>query len=321
MEIRKNNIIWLLILVCGLSFGQTETELRVSELIENLNWETLPITCNYSLTLTESDSIANELVGIGKQANRQLLNQISNPEKSIGIHIILTRINEQKRYNKIGLGTKYIYQNCKDLIGWHHVYNGIVWEWFEDKGQIISESELKKLTDYWNNKLIGNGKFILSESEEIFKSLTESDNEKYPCIDNRNYVNNSVNIKIQELNSLLGKSNESKEINEVMNRLGNDSTHTYFKDSYFINYDTDGISFKFKTDSTLYCVFLEKQYEGTFWGGISMDYSKQKIESIYGKPKEKQEFGGGMENFWYTEPKFQIQFNTDNRIKYIMINQ
>lgn len=320
MNIRKNIILLILTLVCGLSFGQTATELRISELIEKMNWETIPIDCNYTLVLKEYDSNANELVEIGIQANNQLLEQISNPEKSIGIHIILTRINEPDKYQKLGLGTKYIYKDCDELIGWHYVYNGIVWEWIEDRGQIISESELKKLTNYWNNKLNGNGELKLSESEEIFNSLTESDNEKYPCIDNRNYDNNSVNIKIQELYSLLGKSNKSKEVNEVMNRLGNDSIHSYYKDSYFINYDTDGLSFKFKKDSTLYCVFLEQEYKGTFWNGITLDDKKKKIRKKV-KPAKTEKFGGGMENFWYIEPKFQIQFYTDDRIKYIMINK
>jgi len=320
MNIRKNIILSILILVCGLSFGQTATELRISKLIEKLNWETIPIDCNYTLVLKEYDSNANELVKIGKQANEQLLNQLSNPEKSIGIHIILTRINDSSKYGKVGLGTKYIYQNCNELIGWHHLYNGIVWEWFEDKGQTISESELKKLTEYWKSKLTGNDELTLADSETIFNSLTESDDKEYPCIDNRNYENNSVDIKIQELQSLLGKSNKNKEVNDLMNRLGNDSIHSYFNDSYFVNYDTDGISFKFKKDSTLYCVFLEKEYKGTFWNGIKLDDVKRNVKKK-NKPTKREEFGGGMENFWYTDPKFQIQFYSDDRIKYIMINK
>ena len=163
------------------AFGQNETELRISELIEKLNWETIPITCNYALVLKEYDINANELVEFGKKANKQLLNQISNPEKSIGIHIILTRINDPDRYEKIGLSTKYVYKDCDNLIGWHYIYNGIVWEWFEKKGHSISESELKKLTEYWNNKLINNQETELLDSETIFEFLLESDNEKYPC--------------------------------------------------------------------------------------------------------------------------------------------
>ncbi len=181
MNIRKNNIILILILVCGQLFGQTKTELRISNLIEKLNWETIPITCNYVLTLKEFDSAANELVEIGKRANKELLSQISNPEKSIGIHIILTRINEPDKYQKIGIGTKYIYKKCDKLIGWHYIYNGIVWEWFEKKGQSISETELKKLTEYWNKKLNKNQEIVLENSETIFKYLTKTDNEKYPC--------------------------------------------------------------------------------------------------------------------------------------------
>jgi hypothetical protein len=181
MNIHKNNIILILILVCGQVFGQTKTEQKITNLIEKLNWETIPITCNYILTLKEFDSAANELVEIGKSANKDLLSQISNPEKSIGIHIILTRINEPDKYQKIGIGTKYIYKKCDKLIGWHYIYNGIVWEWIENKGQSISESELKKLTEYWKSKLIDNRETELSDSETIFKLLTESDKKKYPC--------------------------------------------------------------------------------------------------------------------------------------------
>ncbi|WP_405293067.1 hypothetical protein [Algibacter sp. Ld11] len=181
MNIRKNILLLIIILVCGFSFGQSKTELRVTELIEKLNWETIPITCNYALVLKEYDTIANELVEIGKISNKQLLGQISNPEKSIGIHIILTRINDFEKYKVIGLGTKNIYKNCDNLIGWHYIYNGIIWEWFENKGQSISKPELEKLTDYWKNKLIDNRETELSDSETIFKSLTKSDIEKYPC--------------------------------------------------------------------------------------------------------------------------------------------
>ncbi|PKG50320.1 hypothetical protein, partial [Olleya sp. 1-3] len=314
-NIRKNIILSILTLVCGLSFGQTATELRISELIEKLNWETIPIDCNYTLVLKEYDSNANELVEIGKQANEQLLNQLSNPEKSIGIHIILTRINDSSRYEKVGLGTKYIYQNCDELIGWHHVYNGIVWEWFEEKGQIISESELKKLTDYWKSKLNGNGELTLVDSEAIFNSLTESDNEKHPCIDNRNYENNSANVKFQELKSLLGKSSQSKEVVAFMNRIGNDSIHSYHKDSYFINYDTDGISLKFKKDSTLNHIFLEKEYLGTLWKNLKMDYSKKKIIKTLGEPTKIYKYGANNENFWYEEINLSIYFDSKKRIK------
>ncbi|SDT05604.1 hypothetical protein [Winogradskyella sediminis] len=319
MNIEKTILLLVFYLITSLSFGQTESEKRVSELINKLSWDSVTIDCNYDLVLTQTDSISNELVEIGKPFTTELINALKTPEKTIALHIILTRIFEDTENRIAGIGTKYIYKNCKESVGWHHLYNGITWEWTSENGQRIPEKQIDLAYNYWNRKLILKEKVKTTSNEEIYARLTKEDNIKYPCIDNRNYENNSAIIKIQELQSLLGKSNKSKDVNELMNRLGNDSIHSYFKDSYFVNYDTDGISFKFKKDSTLYCVFLEQEYKGTFWHGIKMDYEKKKIKKII-KPTKREKFGGKMENFWYTEPKFQIQFYSDDRIKYIMIN-
>lgn len=100
-----------------------------------------------------------------------------------------------------------------------------------------------------------------------------------------------------------------------MNKIGNDSIHSYFKDSYFINYDTDGISLKFKKDSTLNHIFLEKEYLGTLWKNLKMDYSKKQIIKTLGEPSKIYKYGADSENFWYEEVNLSIYFDSKKRIK------
>jgi hypothetical protein len=155
----------------------------------------------------------------------------------------------------------------------------------------------------------------LPKNNLIFDQLEILDNQKYPCVDNRKYENNSANVKFQELKSLLGKSSQSKEVIEFMNRIGNDSIHSYHKDSYFINYDTDGISLKFKEDSTLNHIFLEKEYLGTLWKNLKMDYSKKQIIKALGEPTKIYKYGANSENFWYEENNLSIYFDSKKNIK------
>ncbi|WP_131248765.1 hypothetical protein [Aquimarina atlantica] len=319
MNIEKTVLLLVFCMMTALSSGQDVSEKRISELIDKLSWESVTIDCNYILVLTQSDSISNELVEIGEPTKEKLLKALKNPEKSVAIHVILTRIFDDKKRKINGIGTKYIYKNCKESIGWHHVYNGITWEWTSEKGQDITQEQIDLAYNYWDKKLILKEKVKMPNSERIFERLTKEDNIKYPCIDNKNYENNSENIKFTDLKKVIGLRVDNKNLEMLMQRLGNDTINSYHNDSYFIENSPDGIEFKFASNDSLIRIFLTKDYKGTLWNNISFKYKKRKIERKLPKPDERKSGGGKQERFWYREPNLEIFFNSDETIKYIMI--
>lgn len=319
MNIEKTILLLVFYLITGLSFGQTESEKRISELIDKLNWESVTIDCNYDLVLTQTDSISNELVEIGKPITNQMLSALRIPEKSVASHIILTRIYKDTEKRIEGIGTKYIRKNCKESVGWHHIYNGINWEWISGDGLSISQSQMDLASNYWNKKLILKTKAKMPSFDEIIKRLTLEDNAKYPCIDNKNYENNSSNIKFENLKKVIGLKSTDKELVQLMSSLGNDTINSYYDDSYFIENGPDGIEFKFASNDSLMRIFITKDYKGTLWSDINFKYKKRKIERKLPKPDERKSGGGKQERFWYREPNLEIFFNSDETIKHIMI--
>ncbi len=319
MKIEKTFIFIIFYLITSLSFGQNISENKITELIDKLNWESVDIDCEIILVLTQSDSISNELVKIGKPATEKLLTAIKNPEKTVAIHIILTRIYEDTERKAEGLGTKYIYKNCKESYGWHHLYNGITWDWNSDEGQTIKQNQIEIAFNYWHKKLILKEKVKMQKSEEIFSNLDKDDKIKFPCIDNRKYENNSEKIKYDELKNIIGLNLKDEKLLVFMERLGNDTIKKNYDDCYFIENYTDGIKLKFSRNDSLMRVFIAKEYNGTLWKDLSFKYKKNTVLRKLPKPDERKSGGGDQERFWFREANLEIFFNTDETIKYIMI--
>lgn len=183
MKINKTIIFIFFHLITTLSFGQINSENRTSELIEKLNWGSIKIDCQLILILTQTDSVSNELVKIGKPATEKLLSSIKVPNKTVAIHIILTRIYEDTEQKAEGLGTIYIYKNCKELYGWHHVYNGIFWSWNSEEGESINQNQIDSAFTYWHKKLISKEPVQMQNRKEIFSILDKEAKIKFPCID------------------------------------------------------------------------------------------------------------------------------------------
>lgn len=177
---RKDFIVLFFLLSSIISFGQNDQENKILELVNKLNWSSVKTENDLTLLLTASDSISNNLVQIGEPATEFLLKAIKIQEKTIASHAILTRIYDAE-YKKIKLTKKYIHKNCQELIGWHNIYNGISWEWFPEKGQIISQNQIDLASNYWNKRIILKENISLQNNEEISKTLEEEDKIKYPC--------------------------------------------------------------------------------------------------------------------------------------------
>lgn len=176
-RIKKYILLTFLFSVTSSVFGQG----RVDSLINELGWHSINIHCNYVLVLNHSDTVSNELVEIGGEATYALYNNLTTPNKTIAIHIILSRIYPSKDQTSNSLATKYIYKNCDDLIGWHYMYNGIAWEWFERQGDQITKSEMNKTVDFWNKKLNLKKDMQALNHEIVMDSITIADSINYPC--------------------------------------------------------------------------------------------------------------------------------------------
>jgi len=170
----------MLLFTVSVMNSQTKEDLEIDRLTSMLSWKSVTITCNYVLVLMDGDSVSNKLVQIGKPATERLINAVNNPEKTVAIHIILTRICEPKKYNQ-NISTIYIYRNCNEALGWHHVFNGITWKWIEGEDESISDTQVAQVYNYWKTKLIDKKRAKLRNDKQIAKAINDEDKELYPC--------------------------------------------------------------------------------------------------------------------------------------------
>jgi hypothetical protein len=269
------------IVVSFCSYGQID--LGTNKLIDNLSWNS--ITCDHSyhtFIVNYKDSSVQKLIEIGKPAIENLIKSIDKPDKTVIIHMILTKIIEPD-LNNDNLPILYIYKDCNNLIGWHHIYNGLVWEWFSETNNSIEDSEVVKIKDYWFDRIHGEYDSKLKDLDLMMTELQKNDKVKYPCIDNRVYQNNSSKIEFGDLEILLNTKYPSSKFNEVFSYLGNDSTYNSFDDCFYISFDTDGLQLLFDIDSTLTTIFFMLSYQGELLNGVTMNDITADIEEKLGK--------------------------------------
>ena len=305
-------LIILFILIPVLGFAQSDSE--IDRLIDSLSWNSITTSHSWhTFTLDYQDSIVKELIEIGKPASNRLLNSIEIPDKTVIIHIILTKILEPNNGND-NLPIKYIYKDCDDLLGWHHIYNGLIWEWFSETNYVISDSEIVKVSDYWKSRINQNSDSWTHDVNDIFDTLFTVDSLKYPC--KRIYDNNSVKLDIENLLSLLGSNYPSEKFNEIFSVLGNDSTISRHSDCYFISFGADGVDFRFDMNNNLTTLFFEPTFKGELISGLRMSDSKNQILRKLGTPDKSRENW-----IWYDKNEIGIDFYSDQKIKTLQINK
>ena len=268
------------------------------------------------LTLTHEDSTEIELVKIGKPATEKLIKVLPDKNKTVIAHIILTQIWSDN-IAKIYFSTKYIYNNCNELIGWHNIYNGLVWEWYSGKDDSIIQVEIDKIENYWTKKLIEKQDVSLDFSK-ISEDLESQDNLTYPC--NKFYENNSADIKYQTLHQLLDKKSNDTLFKTLWNKFGNDSTMSSFNDCFFITYGPEGLSFRFEKDSLLSTIFVEPSYKGELPFNLKITDRKKTIEKKIGRPNKERKF---QENSWsyYTKKNLSYYFDKTGKVLELYISK
>ena len=306
---KKLLAILIFILIGFDSYSQSDSD--INNLINSLSWKSITTSHSYhTFTLNYQDSVVRELIKIGKPAAIRLFNSIKIPNKTVIIHIILTNIYEPEIGND-NLPIVYIYKNCDDLIGWHHIYNGLIWEWYRDSDFTIKQQEIDKANTYWNSRLNEKGKSWLNDIDKIFKDLQVSDSLKYPC--SRVYENNSDELDFKQIISLIDTKYPSDKFIKLFNILGNDSVISRYSDCFFISYGADGIDFRFNKENILTSVFIEEAYKGDLPYGLKYSDTKDIIERKIGLPDEK---GTYVDNEWvaYKNEHIYLDYDKDKKV-------
>lgn len=292
-----------------LAVAQNDTT-RINTLIDSLSWNSVAMTCMATvIVLTHSDSTEQELVRIGKPATGKLVAALSDSRKTVIAHIILTEIWGEKSANHF-FSTKYIYRNCNQLVGWHYIHNGLVWEWYSGSGDSIRPAEVEKIKQYWKEKAL-EGKDVAIDIGRVDRELDRQDELDYPC--NKVYDNNSRGVRYNELYQLLGKKSDIAAFSTLWNRFGNDSTVRVFDDCFFITYGPEGLSFRFETDSTLSTIFVEGPYQGELPYKLKLTDLKPVAEKKTGPPFK----SGSYSNYtwgWYKDKHLYLDFNEKGKI-------
>jgi hypothetical protein len=287
-----------------------EDSVKIDSLVNTLSWKSIAMDCIATeLTLTYQDSTEIQLVHIGQPATRKLIYALGDSSKTVIAHIILTEIwgNRKEKYY---FSTKYIYKDCNQLIGWHYVYNGLVWNWASETGETIKKSEIQKIQNYWFNKLIEKKKVTL-DIVKISKDLERQDNEQFPC--NKIYDNNSASVKYQDLYELLDKNIENPLFKSLWNKFGNDSTIHAFDDCFFINYGVEGLSFRFEKDSILSTIFVTNAYRGEMPYNLKLRDLKPVVENKIGKPSKSGKYDDKTWG-WYKEKSLYLDFDKKSKV-------
>ena len=284
---------------------------KVKQLIDSLSWNSISMDCmGGMLVLTHADKTEQAILNIGKESTNELISALSDKTKTVIAHIILTQLWEPQQGRNF-LSTKYIYKNCNDLIGWHHVYNGLVWDWREDTNQTIEQKEIDKIKNYWASKLIDKRPIGNPDVQAIFRELEKQDERQFPC--NKVYDNNSTSIKSNELFALLNKKSNDPIFQDIWTRFGNDSVVHSYKDCFFISYGSEGLSFRFEEDSVLSTIFVEKAYAGELPYGLKLTDLKSTVEEKIGQPFKSHKYVDNI-SCWYKDQNLYLDFNKNDKI-------
>jgi hypothetical protein len=298
-----------IILICVAYTGHSQS---AEELVSKLNWRSLTMDHQWHLfILNYKDTVVSQLISQGKPASTALLKRIKDPEKTVVIHTILTKIWEPENSND-ALPILYEYENCDDLIGWYHIFNGLVWEWNKTINENIETSEIEKITTYWT-QLVSNGRKVKLERdiEAISQSLTTKSESKFPC--KRKYENNSKMLNADMLISLLNHKTQLSELTGLFSQLGNDSTKSYYKDCFFVSYNADGVDFRFNNDSTLTSIFIKEPFKGETPYQIKLSDKKDDVEKRFGKPSTVSKWSGNV-SVSYQDKMLHMDFDKDGRM-------
>jgi hypothetical protein len=322
-----NKTLFLYLFCFSLSIQSfSQSNLEIDKLIAHLSWESINLVHEgHELTPFEtfSDPFVSNLVKIGAPCSERLLMSITKPEKTVIIHMILTKIFEpEKNYICPFIPfyqCSYVFKEYKRLIGFHCVFNGLIWN-LQGSYQ-IEKTQIDRIKLYWDNKIHRPNNSFTIKAEDILSEIQKMDSTSYSCSKNRTYKNNSSLLEFHDIELLFSTSYPNPLYNKVFNILGNDSIMYQINNSTFsIDYFADGIEFLFK-DHELRQLFIKPAYEGSLINGIKMTDNREAVKKKIADPEEYHESSYYSYDWLYPKYGLYISFGDANRIIDLMIDK
>lgn len=306
------------------SYNQSTSQ--IDALIDHLSWESISLShLGHNLTPFQSfyEPFVSDLAKIGKPAAERLLRSIGIPEKTVIIHMILTKIFEPEKsycYPMMDIyRCIYFMKEYKKVVGAHLIYNGLIWE-LSDGKYSIQNAQIDKITTYWKNKLLNNNNSILFNTDDLLSEIQNMDS-KISCIANKTYINNSSSLNFNDVIQLFNISYPAPQYNQVFRILGTDSL--VMKSSTYgtinINYPADGIEFYIDRDLKLRSIYIKPTYEGTIINGIKMTDYREDVRKKLPNPEEYRGSSYYSYDWYYPESGLHIAFGDSPRIIDILI--
>lgn len=321
-----------LLIILGLLFTiaccKGQSDLKIYELIEKLSWSSIGFHHSYRAFFPRDDEWSHELLKIGEPAAEALLKSIEDPNKTVIIHIILTRLFEPDHDFYLAIlpdyYCSYIYKDPKQIRGSHFIYNGLVWERSKNGFDSIHKDQIERIRLLWDLRLHGNSDPFDLNIDSLIAEVRNRDAEKSKYCDSKIYENNSSKVPASELSNLVGTKYPSLLFDIVLRRLGNDSTcggsGKIFSNISFISYPSDGIEFEFDNDNTLRALFLNPIYQGTLFNGLKMSDTKEEIIIKLGQPEQFINVPRYKYDWIYKRYNMLIAFGRTNRIIDLQLN-
>jgi len=304
------------------SHGQSGKDIDL--LIKDLSWITIDEAHSARTFWPAFGYPASDLLKIGKPASEKLFMSLTDPRKTAIIHIILTCIYEPENsyyYPHIPIySCLYPLQNYKKSIGFHFLYNGLVWEWYDKYS--IRKSQIDRIRTYWDKKLHDPDNEFTINPATLLTEIQREDSIMHFYSENKVYQNNSSKLDYIDLRCLFITNYPNPYFNKVFQILGNDSIvwNLNFKGDYYIFYITDGIEF-YILNNKLEGVFLKPPYEGKLINQLKMSDNKEQVINKLGAPAKWQP-GSMYEYDWFFEKyKMLVAFGFTNRIIDLQIRE
>lgn len=288
-----------------------QTKIEIEGLIKDLTWESINYNHSYRTFFAYLHGSAADLLKIGKPASENLINSIEDPRKTAIIHIILTMIYEPEQ--NYFLHNIDIYKNCMEYIGWHSIFNNLVWERFRDGTDSIQPYQIQMIKLYWDKKIHSSSNPIKIQTEDAISQIHRTDAITYRCNDEKRYQNNSKDIKISDLKNLLNQTYPSASFDKVFKTLGRDYVEErYGDDLFYRRYLTDGLEFEFR-NKKLTSIHFAANYDGVLFNKVKMTDNQDSVRKKLGKPEE---FKAPryVYDWYYSKFNIYIAFGTANRI-------
>jgi uncharacterized protein (TIGR02145 family) len=258
----------------------TFPEDSIALLIKNLSWESIrTVAKDGKIWINpKADFSVNNLIKIGTPAIPSLIEHIGHPDKTIAIHIILSKIVDPT-WSSSTIDTLRIYKDCSTLIGHHNVYRSITWEYFSDEGYSISKREINSVNDFWRYKMQEKTDVLLQEAGGVIEALRNQDKLKYPC----NFINenNSGKISARGLTNLIEKQVDDPKLISIFSILGEDSVEEKYPEYQFYAFPNDGLEFVF-TKGKLTTIYIEPDYRGKMPKNIKFSDTYEMIKKKLG---------------------------------------